>query len=296
MVSWAGDLWSRNGDEALLNTVVIATARRSSWPALGAAFLIPLGSRALARGEPFGLLGTSSRAVRAFWETIGFLTRGVFVLARAVPEYIYAFLLVGLLGPSAWPLVFALALHNVGILGRLWGEVMENQRPEGPRQWLRSGATRMQTYVGGLARVSFNRFLLFFFYRWETCIREATILGMLGISSLGYYISISHNWLKLRPDAVLRDPGSGGGLCGGPALGLGASAPAGKRIRVKLGSAHRHRPGDPPRLSICVDGPVGVLGDEGIAVRGRPTAGRADRPRCPHSRGPRRRFGESGTA
>ena len=117
-------------------------------------------------------------------------------LARSVPEYIYAFLLVGLLGPSAWPLVFALALHNIGILGRLWGEVLENQQPGPSRQWIRSGASRGQTYVGSLAPTSFNRFLLFFFYRWETCIREATVLGMLGISSLGYYISISHNWLK----------------------------------------------------------------------------------------------------
>ena len=25
-------------------------------------------------------------------------------------------------------------------------------------------------------------------YRWETCVREATVLGMLGIVSLGYWI------------------------------------------------------------------------------------------------------------
>ena len=32
------------------------------------------------------------------------------------------------------------------------------------------------------------RFLLFFFYRFETCVREATVLGMLGIYSLGYWV------------------------------------------------------------------------------------------------------------
>ena len=32
------------------------------------------------------------------------------------------------------------------------------------------------------------RCLLFFFYRWETCVREATVLGMLGIVSLGFWI------------------------------------------------------------------------------------------------------------
>lgn len=192
---WARDLWTRNGAEALLNTVAIASAA-IVLAGIGAALLLPLGSRALARGDPFGVLGTASRGVHLLWALVGFMTRGVFVLGRAVPEYVYAFLLVGLLGPSAWPLVLALALHNLGILGRLWGEVMENQRPEGPRYWVQSGAGRGQTYLGSLAPLSFNRFLLFFFYRWETCIREATILGMLGISSLGYYVSISHNWLR----------------------------------------------------------------------------------------------------
>ena len=33
-----------------------------------------------------------------------------------------------------------------------------------------------------------NRFLLYFFYRFETCVREATVLGMLGVVSLGYWI------------------------------------------------------------------------------------------------------------
>ena len=34
----------------------------------------------------------------------------------------------------------------------------------------------------------FPRFLLYFFYRWETCVREATVLGMLGVLSLGSLI------------------------------------------------------------------------------------------------------------
>ena len=32
------------------------------------------------------------------------------------------------------------------------------------------------------------RGLLLFFYRFETCVREATVLGMLGVVSLGYWI------------------------------------------------------------------------------------------------------------
>ena len=183
--AWAWALWKKPGATA---AVVLA--------GIGAALLLPLGTRALATAEPFGLMGVVSGWRRRIRLWIGSVVRGFFVVARAVPEYVYAFLLVALLGPSAWPLVFALALHNVGILGRLWGEVAENERPEAAGQLARVGASRGQIYLAGLAPTSFNRFLLFFFYRWETCVREATILGMLGISSLGYHISISRNFLR----------------------------------------------------------------------------------------------------
>ena len=36
--------------------------------------------------------------------------------------------------------------------------------------------------------LSLNRFLLYLCYRWETCVREATVLGMLGMLSLGFWI------------------------------------------------------------------------------------------------------------
>ena len=43
-----------------------------------------------------------------------------------MPEYIWAFLLLFLLGPTAWPAVLALAIHNAGILGKLASEVVED--------------------------------------------------------------------------------------------------------------------------------------------------------------------------
>ena len=39
-----------------------------------------------------------------------------------------------------------------------------------------------------MAPLSLNRFLLYLFYRWETCVRQATVLGMLSLVSLGFWI------------------------------------------------------------------------------------------------------------
>jgi len=185
VMPWVEGLWESPGREALLNTVAMAVAA-VILAGLGALVFVPWSLRTLGSRKPLGLFGGGGR----FWPVCGMVVRGGFVVTRAVPEYLYAFLLVGLMGPSAWPLVVALALHNFGILGRLWSEVGENQDVGSSRVVMAMGGSRLQAFYGAMTPPSLNRFLLFFFYRWESCLREATVLGMLGVSSLGYYISI----------------------------------------------------------------------------------------------------------
>lgn len=193
---WAKSLWDEPGKEALANTVSIATAAIilstfSAW------LLMPWASRALASSRPLYSFHGYTRWPRILlWKVCGFLTRSFFLVSRAIPEYIIAYLLIGLLGISAWPLVLALAIHNLGILGRLWGEVIENQPPVAARQLMQSGASRIQCYLHSYIPESFNRFILYLFYRWETCVREATILGMLGVISLGYHIQLARNFSR----------------------------------------------------------------------------------------------------
>jgi len=188
---WAWDLLIDDGFTALITTLGIATAAII----LSATFvipLLPLASRELSRANPFGLwAGKMGRLATGFRKVIGPVTRFGFVLARAVPEYILAFLLISLLGLQVWPLVLALAIHNLGILGRLWGEVVENAGAAPATQALASGQSRSGVFVSRLLPASFNRFLIYFFYRWETCVKDATVLGMLGLLTLGKLIALS---------------------------------------------------------------------------------------------------------
>jgi phosphonate transport system permease protein len=116
------------------------------------------------------------------------LIRIACIVLRAIPEYVLAFLLLAIFGATAWPAILALAIHNAGILGRLGGEVVENL-PRRPLQSLDAlGATRAQLATNAVFPMGVARYLLYFFYRFETCVREATILGMLGVISIGYYV------------------------------------------------------------------------------------------------------------
>ncbi len=180
---WVSGLWAGGGREGALATLWIASSAIVLAAALGA-LLALLGSRVLAWREPFVSAGGRGEVLRgrAF---VAASVRLCSVLARALPEYVLAFLLLGLLGSNAWPAVLALALHNAGILGRLGAETVENLDPA-PLAALRiAGARRPALVLFGVVPAALGRYLAYFFYRFETCVREATVLGMLGIVSLG---------------------------------------------------------------------------------------------------------------
>ena len=185
---WTRHLLADRGLVAAGTTLAISIAAIVLAGILAALLALPA-ARSFATPEPFvGALRPAGAARAAWWKALQAASRSVLVFARAVPEYIWAFLLLILLGPSAWPAVLALAIHNAGILGKLASEVVDDLE-RAPLAALRAaGATRAQIAVNAIVPLVFNRTLLFFFYRWETCVRDATILGLLGIVSLGYWI------------------------------------------------------------------------------------------------------------
>lgn len=181
---WFGEIWDSRGRDGLLATFWI------SWLAMtlaGAYALLvaPLCTRTLMQQDPY--LGASTGSGRG-WRAFTGIMRAFNVILRAVPEYIWAFLLLAILGRSAWPVVLALAIHNAGIVARLGADVTENLGPRPGQAMRQLGASRSQTALAFLFPQAFGRFLLFWFYRYETCVREATVLGMLGVVSLGYWI------------------------------------------------------------------------------------------------------------
>ena len=185
---WVVDLLSHRGLEAAITTLAIAVAA-ICLATLVASGLSLLAARNLTTPEAFLQDPVPPpRWARGAGLGVVYATRALLVFLRSIPEYIWAFLLISVIGPSAWPAVLALAIHNAGILGKLGGEVVENLEPR-PLSALRAlGASRSQIVLAAVYPMALSRLLLFFFYRWETCVREATVLGMLGIVSLGYWI------------------------------------------------------------------------------------------------------------
>lgn len=186
---WAGTLLHERGWSATLATLAISVLAIVLATLAGLLLSLPA-ARTLASPEPYLPGGTPPGAgARLAWTALRGGTRVLLVLMRSLPEYVLAFLLLAVIGKTAWPAVLALAIHNAGILGRLNAEVVENLPPAAMQALRAGGAGRLQIACFGILPAALPRFLLYFFYRWETCVREATVLGMLGLGGLGYWIN-----------------------------------------------------------------------------------------------------------
>ncbi|WP_137889085.1 phosphonate ABC transporter, permease protein PhnE [Pseudomonas sp. 2FE] len=112
---------------------------------------------------------------------------------RAIPELVWAALMVlaAGLGPNAGTL--ALALHTSGVLGRLFAEALENA-PPGPAEAIRlNGGSQVAAFCYGTLPGVWPQLLAYTLYRWENNIRMASVLGFVGAGGLGQmlYMSLS---------------------------------------------------------------------------------------------------------
>ncbi|MDP3815203.1 phosphonate ABC transporter, permease protein PhnE [Pseudomonas sp.] len=112
---------------------------------------------------------------------------------RAIPELVWAALVVlaAGLGPNAGTL--ALALHTSGVLGRLFAEALENA-PKEPAEAIRlGGGGHLAAFCYGTLPCVWPQLIAYALYRWENNIRMASVLGFVGAGGLGQmlYVSLS---------------------------------------------------------------------------------------------------------
>ena len=111
------------------------------------------------------------------------LTHIGLIIIRTTPEYILAYILVQLWGPSMLPAIWAILLHNGAILGFLSSNNADLVQLEAD-----APGKRINRYFYEILPRVYGQFLAFLFYRWEIMMRESAILGILGIYTLGFYI------------------------------------------------------------------------------------------------------------
>ncbi len=105
---------------------------------------------------------------------------------RAINEIVFALLFVVAVGLGPFAGVMALAIHNVGIIAKLFSEAVEASDPR-PVEGIRAtGALRIQEVIFGIVPQVMPLWSSYTLYRFETNVRSATVLGIVGAGGIGH--------------------------------------------------------------------------------------------------------------
>jgi phosphonate transport system permease protein len=121
--------------------------------------------------------------------SVWWAARAILLVLRSVPPTVWAVIALLALFPGVLPGALALGLYTGGILGRLVAEAWESVDTR-PRDALR--ATGVRSWLASLTAVvppSSHHLLTYTLYRFEICIRDTAIVGVVGAAGLGHLLA-----------------------------------------------------------------------------------------------------------
>ncbi len=104
---------------------------------------------------------------------------------RAINEIVFALVFVVAVGLGPFAGVMALFIHTAGVLGKLFSEAVEAIEPgqvEGVRA---TGASKIQEIIFGIIPQVIPLWTSFTLYRFESNVRAASVLGIVGAGGIG---------------------------------------------------------------------------------------------------------------
>ncbi len=120
---------------------------------------------------------------------------------RAIPELVWATLLLISAGLGPFAGTLALALHTAGVLGRLYAEALENA-PTGPAMALKAqGVGSGHVFFYATLPTILPQVMSYTLYRWENNIRAAAVLGVVGAGGLGQLLAFHLSLFQMHKTA-----------------------------------------------------------------------------------------------
>lgn len=166
---------------------------------IGLVFAFPLSFLAAWNTAPFSW-ETGFKAARWIHGAVFQITRIILNFFRSVPEIVWGLILIPTFGLGPFPAVIAIAIHNIGVLGKLIAELIEASE-EGPQEAIQSvGAPKLLVILYGIVPQILPNILSHYFYRLEVGVRASLILGFIGAGGIGNMLFV--DWKIFRYPAV----------------------------------------------------------------------------------------------
>jgi len=132
-----------------------------------------------------------------------YVARAIIGFARAVPDLVWALFFVTAVGLGPFPGGLALAVHSVGMLGRLFAETIEQMDMAPIDALALTGARRIQIFTHGIIPSVLPSLLGIALYRFDENIRSSLVLGFVGAGGIGFQLLTAMNLFQYREVALL---------------------------------------------------------------------------------------------
>lgn len=130
-------------------------------------------------------------------------TRLLLNALRAVPELVWAALLLISAGLGPFAGTLALTLHTTGVLGRLFAESLENAPPAAATALRAQGVGPLRVFLYATLPTVLPQLISYALYRWENNIRAAAILGVVGAGGLGQLLAFHMGLFQMGKTATV---------------------------------------------------------------------------------------------
>ncbi|MCC0177990.1 phosphonate ABC transporter, permease protein PhnE [Waterburya agarophytonicola K14] len=104
---------------------------------------------------------------------------------RAINEIVFALVFVVAVGLGPFAGVMALFIHTAGALGKLFSEAVEAIEPGQVEGIRATGASKIQEVIFGIIPQVIPLWTSFALYRFESNVRSASVLGIVGAGGIG---------------------------------------------------------------------------------------------------------------
>lgn len=144
---------------------------------------------AIVAAVPFGILSSENLMPAWVYQPV----RRLMDAARAINELVFAMLFVVAVGLGPFAGVMALFIHTTGVLAKLFSEAVEaieKQPVEGVRA---TGADTVHEIIYGVIPQVMPLWISYSLYRFESNLRSATVLGIVGAGGIGVLL-----WESIR--------------------------------------------------------------------------------------------------
>lgn len=186
----------------VLDTLAMAWVA-TALSAVLAFLLAPLAANPLTTGsylpDPVRTVGLSGAMLHA----LKWLSRGVLQITRTLPELTLALVFVVWVGAGPLGGILAIAVHNTGVLGRLYADVLEEVEVGPPATLQAMGAGRVGTFLFGVLPQVRARLAAFTLYRFEVNVRATAMVGFVGAGGIGDALNTAISLFHLQDLTLL---------------------------------------------------------------------------------------------